>query len=192
MDLDKFLNLLAAIFGTLGAIYVMLSIITMSPEIMFRQASTAWGFSESLIDALASQQADNIAGFVFVILAFLFAAITVAFVPDGIPFKSTGVALALAAVIAGGLYITLHFISQGVYKHQRLAIVKIPVSQFIDEFRTRGVTTTDVGEIAFYVHLLKLDVVPGESTRSLLQRVANAVGKALPPNLDYSAVEAGK
>lgn len=190
MDLDKFLNLLAAIFGALGAIYVMLSIITMSPEVMFRQASSVWDFSGSLIDALAGQQADNIAGFVLVILAFSFAAITIAFVPEGLRvFKSTGVALALAAVIAGGVYVALHLISQGIYKHQRLAILKIPVSRYIDEFVTRGVNTNDVGQVPVYAKLLELDVSPGESTRSLLQRVANAVGKSLPPNLDFSTVE---
>jgi hypothetical protein len=190
MDLDKFLNLLAAIFGALGAVYVMLSIITMSPEVMFRQAASAWDFSASLIDALAGQQADNIAGFVFVILAFLFAAVTIAFVPEGLRvFKSMGVALAIAAVIAGGVYVALHFISQGIYKHQRLAILKIPVSQFIDGFLTRSaVNTNDVAQVPIYAKLLELDVAPGESTRSLLQRVASAVGRTLP-TLDYSAVE---
>ena len=33
MDLDKFLNLVAAIFGAFGGIYVMLSIMAMSPEL---------------------------------------------------------------------------------------------------------------------------------------------------------------
>lgn len=194
MDLDKFLNLLATICGALGAIYVMLSIMTMSPEIMFRQAQTFMDFSGSQIDALAGQKADNIAGMVFVIIAFVLAAITIAFVPEGVHvFKSTGVAVALAALLAAGLFATLHFVSQGIYGHQRLAIVKIPISKYLDEVISRGVLNSyDERQLPVYAKLLELDVAPNESLRSLMQRVASKVGKTLSPNLGYSAVEPKK
>lgn len=126
MDLDKFLNLLATIFGALGAIYVMLSILAMSPELMLRQTQTYWDFSTPQIEALASQKADNVAGFVFVVIAFVLAIITIAFVPDDLRvFESKWLALALAAVLAGGLYATLHFVSRGISRHQKLAIGRI-------------------------------------------------------------------
>lgn len=47
MNLDKFINLLAAIFGTCGGIYVMHSIMVMSPELMVEQAKTYWGVYRS-------------------------------------------------------------------------------------------------------------------------------------------------
>jgi hypothetical protein len=56
MDWDKFLNLLATILGALGAIFVMQSIATMSPELMLRQTQTHWDLSSSQIEAIASQK----------------------------------------------------------------------------------------------------------------------------------------
>lgn len=192
MDLDKFLNLLATIFGTLGAIYVMLSVLAMSPELMLRQTQTYWDFSVPQIEALASQKAENLAGFVFVVIAFVLATITIAFVPDGVRvFESKWLALALAAVLAGGLYATLHFVSQGIARHQKLAIGKIVTSQYLDQVISRGrLEVADNGSLLFYAReLLALNVLPDEPTRSLMQRVATEVGKTLPSGLDYSAVE---
>jgi hypothetical protein len=192
MDLDKFLNLLATIFGAFGAIYVMLSILAMSPELMLRQTQTYWDFSTPQIEALASQKADNVAGFVFVVIAFVLATITIAFVPDGVRvFPSKWLALALAAVLAGGLYATLHFVSQGISRHQKLAIGKIVTSRYLDQVISRGrMEVADSMSLPVYAReLLELNVPPGESIRWLMQRVATEVGKALPPDLDYSAVE---
>lgn len=188
MNLDKFLNLLATIFGSLGGIYVMLSIMAMSPELIFEQAKSWNDFSKPHLEALASQKAENIAGFVFIVIAFALAFVTIAFVPDGVRlFESRWLALALAAVLTGGLYTTLHFVSQAIYLHQRQAIYKIAASQCLDRLVNRN--PCDAEDIVFYAQLLELKIVPDESMRSLTQRIANAVGKILPPDLDYSAVE---
>ncbi len=78
------------------------------------------------MDGLASQKAENTAGFVFVVIGFVLAIITIAFVTDGVRvFESKWLALALAAMLAGGVYATLHFISQGIYQHQKQAMNKI-------------------------------------------------------------------
>jgi hypothetical protein len=69
MNLDKFLNLLATTFGTLGAIYVMTSVVAMTPDLMFKHAQTRFDYSLPQIDALADQKADNIVGFAFVMMA---------------------------------------------------------------------------------------------------------------------------
>lgn len=188
MDLDKFLNLLATIFGALGGIYVMLSIMAMSPELMFEQAKSWHDFSKPQLEALASQKAENIAGFVFIVFAFFLAIITIAFVPDGVRlFESRWLALALAAALTGVLYVTLHFISQGIYQHQRQAIFRIAASQCLDRLVNHN--HCDAEDIVFYAHLLDLKMMPDESMPSLTQRIAIEVGKTLPPDLDYSAVE---
>lgn len=173
MDLDKFLNLLATLLGALGSIYVMLSIMAMSPDLMLRQTQTSWDFNIPQIEALASQKAENVVGFVFVVIAFVLATITIAFVPDGVRiFESKWLALALAAVLAGGLYATLHFVSQGISRHQKLAIGKIVTSQYLDQIISRGrMGVADSLPLPIYAReLLELDVPPGESTRSLTQR----------------------
>lgn len=188
MNLDKFLSLLAAIFGAFGGIYVMLSIMAMSPELMFEQARSKWDFSIPQMEALASQKAENIAGFVFVVVGFVLSIITIAVVPDGVRvFESKSLALALAAVLSGGVYATMHFVSQGVYQNQKHAMYKIAASQCLDRLINHD--HCDSADIVSFAQLLKLKVLPDESMRSLTQRIATEVGKILPPDLDYSAVE---
>lgn len=193
MELDKFLNLLAAIFGALGGIYVMLGIIAMSPDLMLRLSQPAWDFSLSQIEALTDQKGDNIAGFVFVVFAFGLAAVTI-FVPTGMRvFQSRWLPLALAAILAVGLYATLHYLSKGISRLEKISIGRLVTLQRLDEIISVGrMDSSDSHTILVYAKLLELDVLSGESTRSLTQRVASEVGKALPPNLDYSAVEPKK
>jgi nicotinamide riboside transporter PnuC len=106
MDWSKFLNLLATILGALGAIFVMQSIATMSPELMLRQTQTHWDFSSSQIEAIASQKAENRAGIVFVLLAFILAFLTILFNLGGVRlFKSKLLALVLASFIAVIIYV---------------------------------------------------------------------------------------
>ncbi len=195
MELNKFLNLMATIFGALGAVYVMLGILTMSPELMERQTHSYFDFSIPQIETLAHQKAENVAGFVFVVVAFILAAATLAFVPDGVrAFESKAVALGLAAVLAGGLYVTLHFISQGIYRHQKLAMGKIITSRYLDQIAERGrLERSDSASLPVYAReLLDLEVPTGESVRSLLERMAAKIGKAVPPGLDHSAIEPQK
>jgi hypothetical protein len=192
MDWDKFLNLLATILGALGAIFVMQSIATMSPELMLRQTQTHWDFSSSQIEAIASQKAENRAGIVFVLLAFILAFLTILFNLGGVRlFKSKLLALVLASFIAVIIYAALYFLGQGFSRHDKRAMGKIVTSQYLDQLISRGrLEVVDSMSLTVYAReFLDLNVPPGESTRSLMKRVATEVGKTLPPDLDYSAVE---
>ena len=72
------------------------------------------GASTLQMEALAKQKAENIAGFVFVVIAFVLTIISIAFVPDGVRvFESKWLALSLAVMLAVGLYLTMRFVSQG-------------------------------------------------------------------------------
>jgi hypothetical protein len=192
MDWSKFLNLLATILGALGAIFVMQSIATMSPELMLRQGQTHWDFSSSQIEAIASQKAENRAGIVFVLLAFILAFLTILFNLGGVRlFKSKLLALVLASFIAVIIYVALYFLGQEFSRHDKRAMGKIVTSQYLDQLISRGrLEVADSMSLTVYAReFLDLNVPPSESTRSLMKRVATEVGKTLPPDLDYSAVE---
>jgi hypothetical protein len=192
MDWSKFLNLLATILGALGAIFVMQSIATMSPELMLRQTQTHWDFSSSQIEAIASQKAENRAGIVFVLLAFILAFLTILFNLGGVRlFKSKLLALVLASFIAVIIYVALYFLGQEFSRHDKRAMGKIVTSQYLDQLISRGrLEVADSMSLTVYAReFLDLNVPPSESTRSLMKRVATEVGKTLPPDLDYSAVE---
>ncbi len=194
MNLDRFLNLLAAIFGALGAIYVMRGVLSMSPDLAARLASSAWGFSREQVESLAGQKGDSVAGVVFVMIAFVLTVITQAVVPDGLRvFEGRGIALALAAVLGGGAFIAVRLIGDGVSQHEKPEIGKVIASWYLDELSKRGrVETWDVPSLSAYARVMDLEVPPDEPARSLLGRIAAKAGKTLPPGLDYSAVEPKK
>ena len=189
MDLDKFLNLVATIIGTLGAIYVMLGILAMTPELIEEQSNSYWDFSVPQIKSLTQQKADNVAGFVFVIVAFLLAGTAIVLVPEGIRiFESKAPALAVAAVIAGSLFLTLHFISAGVYRHQKLAVGKIITARYLESvFKQGKLTPSDKDSLPVYAReLLDLNVPATETADALLQRTAKVVGVSIPEAFQYS------
>lgn len=187
MDLDNFLSLVATVFGALGAVYVMLGILGMSPDLMEAQTQTRWNFSAPQLEALAHQKADNVAGFVFVITAFTVGAVTLAFVPEGVrAFSSKGVAIALVVVLAAVLYITLHFISEAIYKHQKRAMVTIVVGRFVDGVLDEGrLGVAREPSLAGYARLLELEVPSEQSPQLLFERVAKEIGREVPGDLDY-------
>ena len=194
MNLDKFLNLLATMFGAFGSIYVMLAVLAASPELMEQQARQTWGFNGAQLEALAGQKGDNVAGFVFVIVAFVLATVTLAFVPEGVRlFPRKGVALAVAATLAGGLYVSLTSLSRWVGRQQKVAIGKIITLRALDNIiERRKLDTWNEPALHVLAGLVDLDVRPGEPARSLMARIAAKAGKVLPSDLDYSAVEPQK
>lgn len=195
MELDRFLNLVASIFGTLGAIYVMIAVLAMTPELIEKQGSSYWDFSIPEIDSLCQQKADNVSGFVFVILAFILVGITIVFVPEGIRiFESKALAFALSVVLAGGLYMTLHFVSKGIYKHQKLAVGKIITGRHLESVFKKGqLVPSDRESLQVYAReLLDLKVSANEPIDDLLERIAKTVSVKVPATLDYSAIKSVK
>jgi len=192
MELHRFLNLIASIFGMLGAIYVMIGILAMTPEYIEKQGDSGWDFSVPQIESLCHQKADNVSGFVFVILAFVLAGVTIIFVPEGVRiFESKTLAIAFAAVLAGGLYITLHFVSNGIFKHQKLEVGKIITQRYLEKVFSKGqLVPSDKRSLEVYAReLLDIEVPTDEPVDTLLERTAKTVGIKVPATLDYSAVK---
>lgn len=192
MDLDKFLNLLATTFGTLGAVYVMMSIVAMTPDLMLKLTSPHWDYNLHQMDAIADQKADNIVGFVFVLMAFVLGFITIAFVPAGVQvFTSRWLPIVLVFVLTGAVSVTLSFIGEGYSKIQKRAIGIAAASHTLDDFIANGrLNPSDRASLdAIARDLLGMTLVSTESTRSLFERMAREAGKNLPSNFDYSAVE---
>ncbi len=189
MNLDKFLNLLATIFGALGSMYVMVGIMNMSPDFMLRLATPYWDLSVPQIEALANQKAENLVGFGCVVVSFMLSSITIAFVPDGkLAFQSKWLPSVLAVVVAVVLYVIVECISGNISHREKLGIGKVAASRYLDTI-IKEMKVSDSADLSFYAQLLELKAVSNESTRSLVHRIAAEVGKTLPPTLDYSAIK---
>jgi hypothetical protein len=81
MELDRFLNLVATVFGGIGSIYVLKAIASLSPNLIERLSRTYVSFSAAQIDSLAAQKADSIVGIVLLLIALVIAVLNLAFVP---------------------------------------------------------------------------------------------------------------
>jgi len=192
MDLDRFLNLLASIFGAMGSLYVLKGIAGLTPNLMERLSRTYWDFSTTHIDSLAAQKADSIVGMVLVVVAITMAVVSLAAVPPGIrAFGSRGLALALAASLAGVVYVSLVLIGGAIKSNQRLAVGRIITTSALSDLFERGrLTNGDIPSLRVYARdLLELQVDEREQPRQMLGRLADAVGKKVPPNFDFSEVE---
>ncbi len=192
MDLDRFLNLLATLFGAVGSLYVLKGLIELSPDLMERLSRTYYDFSAPQIASLAGQKADSIVGVVLVILALVIGVVNIALVPSGVKtFEGRGVAVALALALASTSYITLLFAGTAIKNQQRLEVGKIITSQQLGEWFQRGkLSLSDVPSLQVYARtLLDMTVEDSETPRSLLRRVAQVVGREIPANFDFSEVE---
>lgn len=192
MDLDRFLNLIAALLGAVGAVYVLKSVAALSPDVIERLSRTYWDFSVGQIDSITAQKADAIVGIALVLLASAIGITNEAFVPESIRLRqSRSGALFLAGALAVVAYFVLAVAGSAVQAHQKRAVVHAIVSKDLSDLLAAGkLPTGSLSTLRVYAHdLLGLSVSTDESARSLLNRVAQEVGFVVPENLDYSEVE---
>lgn len=192
MDLDRFLNLIAALLGAVGAVYVLKSVAALSPDVIERLSRTYWDFSVAQIDSITAQKADAIVGIALVLLASAIGITNEAFVPEGIRLRqSRSRALFLAGALAVVAYFVLAVAGSAVQAHQKRAVVHAIVSKDLSELLAAGkLPTGSLSTLRVYAHdLLGLSESTDESARALLTKVAKEVGFVVPENLDYSEVE---
>ena len=196
MDLFRFLNLLATVFGTLGSIYVLKAFIDLSPDLIDRLSQTVWDVSTAQVDSLTKQRADRIVGAIFVLIAFVLALVNLAFVPNGITVfgGNIGLALALAASIAGVAYVTLYFIGDACQKDQRRAVARLIVTRDLEGiFVKKQLTKADIPTLKFDAQTwLGMQLKDADPPGVLLQRMAGEVGKPIPPDFDASYTDTAK
>jgi hypothetical protein len=192
MDLDRFLNLLASVFGALGSVYVLKGIAGLSPDLIERLSRSYWGFSAAQIDSLTAQKADAIVGIALVLIALVISIVNQALVPPVIRvFESWAMGIALVAVLAGAAYLALAFSGAAVQRHQRLAVGRLITTQEISALLEAGkLPSSEVDSLKAYGRtLLGLAIDDSEVPRALFMRIANEVGLAVPETFDFSEVE---
>ncbi|MHC9063771.1 hypothetical protein ACYX34_13920 [Nitrospira sp. CMX1] len=192
MDVDKFLNLLAAVFGALGSIYVLKGVAALSPNLIERLSRTYWDFSSAQIDALTAQKADSIIGIVLVLIALAITVANLTFVPEGMRmFERRTVGIALVLGLTGLAYIALVFSGDALQRHDKLTVSRIITrGELEDLFKSGKVPASQVTSLKVLARtLFTMSVDDSETPRSLVNRLANEVGVQVPPSLDFSEVE---
>jgi hypothetical protein len=187
MELDRFLNLLAAVFGGFGSIYVLKAIASLSPDLTMRLSSWHVGFSPPQIDSLAKQKADSVVGIALLVIALIMAVANLAFVPPSVRFVGWRCAIALVAALTGIAWICLNLISNAIYRKHKLAVGRLITKQRLQELFQRGrLTSDDVPSLRVYADtLLQMPVEHSKSPRQLVERLAEEVGLNVPDMFDF-------
>ena len=187
MDLHRFLNLLAAIFGSMGSISVLKAIAGLSPDLIGRLSRSYFDFSVAHLESLAKQKADSQLGIFLFGLALVIAIVNLALVPDDVGALPRGVGIALASALAAVVYLVLFFVGGAIASHEKLAASRALVADDLSRLFDRGqMSNSDVASLRVQAQLLGMTIEGHEAPRDMLNRLAAAVGKEVPPDFDVS------
>jgi hypothetical protein len=193
MDLDRFLDVLATIFGGVGAIYVIRSLVSMSPTAMATLSQAGWDLNLDTVEALTAQKAEGIVALVLVILALLVSLANSAFVPPGVrAFPTLGWGLGLVLGLGVFTYVTLLYVGGAIQKQQKREVGRVLLAQWLDRLgEKKQLTEEDVQTLDSYSgRLIGVSRAQGERARLFVQRVAAETRPGAAEKLDYSLVEA--
>lgn len=192
MELDRFLNLLAATIGAMGSAYVLKGIAGLSPQLIERLSRSHWDFSSAQVNALTAQKAEALIGIALVLTAFAIAVLNLAGIPSGVLlFESRVAGVGIIAAVVVLAWPILHFAAKLIQARQKRTVNFIIVKSGIQESLNIGhLSPAYVPNLRlFAVTLLGMPIDEGEAPRELFHRLAARVGLTIPANFNFSEVE---
>jgi len=115
MTLEQFLSLVATIFGAVGSIYVLRSILKLTPQVTERISASVFGHNPEIIDSLSTQKAESIVGTYLILIALIIAVINSATTPSSIIVHPNRVlAIVIGVVLSLVVYLLLLFVGSRV------------------------------------------------------------------------------
>lgn len=193
MEFTDALSLLAALFGLLGAIFLVKSVALINPKgilalmVMYQDIAG----SPEHISSMATQKADAQIGLVFVFSAFLFQIISLAIVPESaaLPIARTKQSAIVAIVLLVLILATaLYFFSIRLRKRIALQVWKL-------DFRNERCLSLIRRKFEHYDHWenwtrhLRIERALNESRAAYFKRVCDIVGYEIPADVDLSMIK---
>ncbi|HLC01955.1 MAG TPA: hypothetical protein VJK02_02875 [Anaerolineales bacterium] len=183
MPIDQFLNLLATMLGSLGAVNVLRSILRLTPELTERIAGSHFGHNLYAIESLSSQKADSSTGAGLVLIALIVAIVNAALpLPSAIVATSRLFAIALAALITAAACLCPRLFGDAVRARNRRLTEHLVAKKYLERMlKQNPIPGYERPNGAAYaetvLHLPKLHNEPPNQT---LRRIAHEVGIESP------------
>jgi sensor histidine kinase YesM len=187
MALDQFLTLIATILGAIGSVYVLKSILRLTPDITERLSSGFYGHNPNQIDSLSLQKAEGIVGASLIILALAIAIINAAFTPSTILiYPRRLVAVLIAVAFAAIIYFLMTRIGKVIYLQHRRAVARIILAQTLDRlFKSNNVPDYEIRSLYNLADkYLDLNLQPNATPRDLLLSLTNEIGRTIPEDIE--------
>jgi len=186
MTLEQFLNLVAAIFGAVGSIYVLKSILRLTPEITERLSATILGHNPDLIDSLSTQKAESVVGTRLIFIALFIAIANAVVLPSNIIVHPNRLyAILFSIFLSAIVYLLLRIIGNNVNSRHRLATARIIAAKTLDRlFKNKSIPNYEMKSLRHlndkYLHL---ELSPDIKNKDFLQLIAKDVGCIIPEGI---------
>lgn len=186
MLIDRFANILSALLGLTGVLFVLKGVSRLSPDLIAKVSQTYLDFNVTQIQNLASQKADFVSGAILIMMAFLIYTCALLFIREPfVIFEDYWFAAGLAVVTSVLIVIVFFGVNRGMNKHyQELAKFRLAKSYFQTVLNQDPIlpqhlkTTEDVA-----ASLFGIEKKPAESGRDFLNRLAKRFEISLPRDL---------
>lgn len=197
MELHRFLSLLAACIGFVGAIFLSKGVLSLSPKAMLELTPphARIAYAPEQIASLASQKADTLTGVLCILIAFSVQVISLLFFTgSGVFIRSRWITFWVALAIVSLLTIVFSLAGLKVRNWYRIEMGKLEIRwHYAERFQDN---TFDVGAvrgaIAMAKDLLDLQKEEDELISEFLKRVFNYVGCPVPNHIDLKKFDSGK
>jgi hypothetical protein len=186
MTLDQFLTLLATIFGAVGSIYVLKSILRLTPEITERLSATKYGHNFEQIDSLSSQKTEGVTGTCLIIIALLLAVVNTAIMPSSIIVHQNRLyEILLCFILSSIAWLLLFFVGKAVNSHNRRATAHIIAAKTLDRlFKSKNITDYEIRSLRnLSESYLDLKLSQGDTNKEFLESLAIDVGRDFPEDI---------
>lgn len=186
MLIDRFANILSAILGIAGVMFVLKGVSRLSPDLIAKMSQTYLEFNVTQIQNLAAQKADFLTGAALVLIACLIQGCVLLLVPEPFRIFEDYWYGAGMVVVTGAIVMVVFFgVNRGMSQHyEEKAKFSLAKSYFQTVLNQDPIlfqhlkTTEDVA-----ASLFGIEKSPDESGREFLSRIAKRFDIALPKEL---------
>ena len=190
MDLQKFLSLISAGIGLIGALFLAKSFIAQSPNDILHLTSpySRIAFAPEQIVSMSAQKADAIIGVIFILFAFIGQICALVLVHEATPFvASRWFSFWIAAACVSVLTAIFSFVDLKLSNYIRRETGKVAIRDYCEARFTREKcdpvnleSLKVMGE-----ELLGMNKKPNESNADFIQRIFVLAGLNCPDNPDF-------
>ena len=186
MTLEQFISLVATIFGAVGSVYVLRSILKLTPQVTERISASVFGHNPETIDSLSTQKAESVVGTYLIMIALIIAVINSATTPSSIIVHPNRVlAIFIGVVLSLVVYLILLSVGSRVNSRHRLATARIIAANTLDRlFKSKIVPLYEIKSLRHLnERFLNIRLPSGLSNKDFLQLVANDVARIVPEGI---------
>lgn len=194
MELHRFISLLAASVGLIGAIFLSIGVLILSDKDMvhstYHYSAMGWP-SKQIVSSMATQKAHTIVGVIFIISAFSIQVISLIFLSEDIPFvKSPVIGVGITAVLLFVLTVVFFLVDRGLQHYHELNMEKLIAKDYCaNRFENRAVDPANVeGLAAMAQEYFNLKREVSETQIDFIKRIGKHIGWIIPNNIDFSRI----